>query len=128
MKKWLVLGFILVAIGGGIAYVFDIGVSVQTKRERFVTKAKAFVEAKKDSEAVIEYKNALKVDPAHAETHYDLGMLILKRGDIKNAYSEILRAADLDAKFVKARYQLGLLHLMAGDLKRSKCLLLPPTN
>ena len=74
MKKWFVLGFLVILIGGGVAYFFDIGVSAQTKRERFVTKAKSYLEANKANEAVIEYKNALKVDPAHAQTHFDLGM------------------------------------------------------
>ena len=82
MKKWFILGFLVIFMGGGIAYYLDVGVSTQTKRERFVAKAKAFLVAKKDNEAVIEYKNALKIDPAHAETHYNLGMLLLKKASL----------------------------------------------
>jgi tetratricopeptide (TPR) repeat protein len=99
MKKWILLVLLLVLFGAGGAYYFEIGVSPQVKRERYLAKAKAFAEGAKINEAVIEYKNALKVDPAHAETHYEFGLLLLKKGDFRAAaYSiELLGRAARDS-------------------------------
>lgn len=120
MKKWLVAGLLLILVGGGAGYYFELGVSPQTKRDRFLEKAKNFAAIGKTNEAVIEYKNALKVDPAHAESHYELAMLLLKKSDVRAGYSEIVRATDLDPKLIKARYQLAVMHVYSKDLKRAK--------
>src|SRR5574341_501582 len=100
MKKWFILGLLVIFVGGAAAYYLEIGVSSQTRRERFVAKAKSHAANNKVNEAVIEYKNALKVDPTHAETHYELAMLLLRQGAIKNAYREMVRATDLDPKLI----------------------------
>src|SRR5574341_1426625 len=107
MRKWFILVLLVVLAGGAAAYYLEIGVSAQTKRERFIAKAKSYISSNKINEAVIEYKNALKVDPAHAETHYELALLLMKKGDVRNAYKEMVRATDLDPKLTKARYQLA---------------------
>ena len=120
MKKWLVLGLSVILFGGALSYYLEIGVSAQTRRERFVAKAKGYVENSKFNEAVIEYKNALKADPAHAETHYELAMLLMKQGAVRNAYREMVRATDLDPKLTKARYQLAVMNLLGRDIIRAK--------
>src|SRR5262245_10891083 len=120
MRKWMIFVLLLAVVGGAAAYYLEIGVSAQTKRERFIAKAKHYASNNRINEAVIEYKNALKVDPAHAETHYELALLLMKKGDVKNAYRELVRSTDLDPKLTKARYQLAVMNLMANDLRRAK--------
>ena len=85
MKKLVVMVLLLLVVGGGAAYYFEIGVSPQTKRDRFLEKAKSFAASGKTNEAVIEYKNALKVDPAHAASHYELAMLLLNKATCAQA-------------------------------------------
>ena len=119
MKK-LIYGIIVLILAGASAYYFELGTSPQTKRDRYIAKAKAFSEAAKTKEAIIEWKNALKMDPAHAESHYDLGLEFLKSRDFRAAYNELVRAKDLDPKLIKARHQLGVMYLLSNNLPRAK--------
>jgi Flp pilus assembly protein TadD len=120
MKKLIVPSILLLLAIAGAAYYFELGVSRETKRDRYLANAKAYIEAAKPKEAIIELKNALKSDPAHAESHYQLGVELLKVGDSRAAYNEFVRAKDLDPKLIKARHQLGVMYLLTKDLSRAK--------
>src|SRR5215470_19555161 len=115
--KRLIFGVgLLVALGLFGFYYFQIGVSPEVKRDRYVKKAKEYMSQSKVNEAIIELKNALKSDPASGDAHHELGVALLRKGDYRAAYSEFIRATDLDSKLVPARYQLGNLYVLSRDL------------
>src|SRR5215813_12267524 len=103
--KRLVLGVVLLAVVGVAGfYYFQIGVSPEVKRDRYVKKARDYMSQSHVNEAIIELKNALKSDPASAETHHELGAALLRKGDYRGAYAEFVRATDLKPTLVPARY------------------------
>src|SRR5215467_5384814 len=114
--KRLILGVGLVVILGFLSfYYFQIGVSPEVKRDRYVKRAREYMSQSKVNEAIIEFKNALKSDPRYADGHHELGVALLRKGDYRAAYSEFVRA-DLQPTLVPARYQLGNLYVLGRDI------------
>ena len=64
--------------------------------------------------AAIEYRNAIKQDPARAEAHRKLGDTYSRQGKPGAAYRSYANAIDLDAADVHSRIAAGRLLLSAG--------------
>lgn len=63
--------------------------------EEHLQAAKAHVEAEDTQAAVIEYKNAIQLDPEAPQPRFELGKLYLQQGDYAGAEKELNRAMDL---------------------------------
>ena len=97
MRK-IILGVVaLLVLGGGILAYSRLGGSPEVKRERALKKAADYMAQAKVNEAIIEYKNALSADPSSAETHYDFGMALLKQGDSRAGYRELVSRSGFEA-------------------------------
>ena len=77
-------------------------------------------------EAVIEYKNAIQIDPKLAQAHYDLAECYLKQANWRDAYEELGRTIGLEPNNRKAQIALGNLYLASGrfltrDPARKQC-------
>ena len=120
MKRILLIVCLLAVVGGGAAYYYRFAGSPEVKRDRALKRAREYINQAKLNEAVIEYKNALKADPSSANSHYELAMALIKRGDHRSAYQELLRATDLQPGLMAARFQLATLQLMNRDMKSAK--------
>src|SRR5581483_6346573 len=55
-----------------------------------------------------------------AEVHYEFAVLLIKQGDLRSAYGELVRAIERKPNYYQARYQLATLHLLAKDPQRAK--------
>jgi Tfp pilus assembly protein PilF len=99
MKRFLLLGAIVALLGGGIFAYVRFGGSPEVKRERSLKAARAYLEQSKVKEAIVEFRNALKADPASAEAHYEFGMALIRQGDLRSAYREMVRATDISSRF-----------------------------
>ena len=122
-KSWKLVGGICIALVVGavaIAFYSRTRLSPSVKRDRFVKSARAYLSRGKTAEAIVEFANALKEDPAAAEIHHELGLALLAVGDGRAAFSEFYRAVDLQPKMVKSRFQIGQLYLLVKDLPHAK--------
>ncbi len=80
------------------------------KREH-LARADQYVKENKLAEAVIEYRNAIKLDAKYGEARYKLADVYERQNDAQNAFNEIIRAADLlpvrdDVQVKAAKYLL----------------------
>src|SRR6187399_3233846 len=64
------------------------------KRE-FLQSGDQYLAAGKLNEAVIQYQNAIQLDPRFGEVRYKLAEARMKNGDLRAAFGEYIRAADL---------------------------------
>jgi Tfp pilus assembly protein PilF len=69
----------------------------------FMSVGDEYVEAEQDREAVIEYRNALKIDPNHGGAHYGLAQAYLRLGRLKDGYWELRETVRLAPENLEAR-------------------------
>ena len=71
-------------------------------------------------EAIRESKAALKVDPALADAHNNLGSIYFLQGKLQEAITKYQDAVSSDANHLEAHYNLGLAHTRLGDLSKAR--------
>ena len=69
-----------------------------------------------DEAAMAGYEQYLRVDPKNAYVHYQMGEIVLDRGDRAAAELRFREALRIDAKVAPARVALGVLAFDRGDL------------
>jgi tetratricopeptide (TPR) repeat protein len=79
-----------------------------------------FVAEHKLSEAVIEYRKALRVDPRAGDVELKLGRAYLALGDGLNAANHLVRAADFLHTNAEAQIAAGQVLLLAGGFAEAK--------
>jgi tetratricopeptide (TPR) repeat protein len=77
----------------------------EVEKREFLASAQQHARNGKVPEAIVQYRNAIAVDPKFGEARLELGLLLEKQGDLAAAASELVRAADLLPNNVDA--QLG---------------------
>ncbi len=65
-------------------------------------------------EAIIQYRQALAIEPDYPEAHYNLGLALQQVGHLPDAMEEYERALQLKGDYAKARNDLGNALLQAG--------------
>ncbi|HET9306893.1 MAG TPA: tetratricopeptide repeat protein [Candidatus Sulfotelmatobacter sp.] len=76
------------------------------KQKYFDSGDKYFAQGKY-REAVIQYSNAIQIDPRFAQAHYQLSQAYLKMGDSQRAYPELSRTVELAPDNYRARTDLA---------------------
>jgi tetratricopeptide (TPR) repeat protein len=64
--------------------------------------------------------SAVRVDPASAAARYNLGLVLLEKGDADGARREWETALSVDPRHVGAMSQLGVWHAARGDLEAAR--------
>ncbi|MDP6981331.1 MAG: tetratricopeptide repeat protein, partial [Myxococcota bacterium] len=89
--------------------------SDEEKLAAFYAQGEDYAEQEKFQEAVIEYKNVLKINPNHADTHYELAKAYMNLGRARDAYWEMSETVRLDPSNTEAGLSFGALSLVAND-------------
>jgi len=76
------------------------------KQKYFESGDKYFAQGKY-REAVIQYSNAIQIDPRFAQAHYQLSQAYLKLGDSQRAYPELARTVELAPDNYRARTDMA---------------------
>jgi len=96
-----------------LALLFLTGCSDEGKnKDAHFKKAMVYQQDNKEKEAIIELRNAIKIDPKYAEARYQLGLLYLKNGEARQAFEELQRAATLDPKNFDAKIKTAEFYLL----------------
>jgi cellulose synthase operon protein C len=90
------------------------------RKQKFLESGNRYRDQGKLREAVIQYANAVQIDPRFGEAHYQLGETYLKLKDYNRAYSELSRATDLNPDNYTAQSDLANLLISARDLKQAQ--------
>ncbi|HEY4010821.1 MAG TPA: tetratricopeptide repeat protein [Acidobacteriaceae bacterium] len=81
------------------------------RKVKYLNSGKAYAAKGKEKEAIIQFSNAIKIDPHFAAAHFELAKAYLKSGSPMGAYTELRRTVDLDPKNLEARLDLGQIYL-----------------
>jgi len=85
------------------------------RKQRAVERGDALMAQGKYDEAVLEYRNALKVDNRFGDAHFKLAKALDKTQNSRQAAKEYLRAADLLPDRADAQLEAALLMLAGSD-------------
>ena len=83
---------------------------------KYLASGEHYFEAGKYPEAVIQFRNALAIDPRMAAAHLQLGRAYLALKNPESAYREINECVTLDPNNTDAQLQLAALLLARGQL------------
>jgi tetratricopeptide (TPR) repeat protein len=87
----------------------------EVRKRNYLNKGNAYFERAKYSEAMIEYQNAIQIDPKFADAHYGLAKCFLRQRDWDHAYSELSHAVEYQPTDWQAQLALGDLLLSGGQ-------------
>ena len=82
-----------------------------------------YLQVGKYREAVIEFRNALQIDPRFAEAHYQLGRAYLELKDPKSAYRELNSAVALDPNHRDAQLELAAMFVAVRQYQQAQTIL-----
>jgi len=83
------------------------------RKSELVASAERYVAAGEYRKAIIEYKNALKIDRRSAELHYKLGQAYIANGQLQEGLLSYAKAIDLDPDYAPALIARGKFYLAA---------------
>ena len=89
------------------------------RKVKYLNSGKAYAAQGKEKEAIIQFSNAVKIDPHYAAAHFELAKAYAKSGSAMGAYTELRRTVDFDPKNVEARLNLGQLYLAGRQYDKS---------
>ena len=104
-----------------------------TEKQEFVASARRHAQEGRIPEAVVQYRNAIAVDPRFGEARLELGRLLEQQGELAGAAAELVRAADLlpengEAQLGAARIYLATGKYEDGLTRANKALAIDPKN
>ena len=85
--------------------------SPEAKRDRFVSKGKAFLQKQDYSRAILEFRNAARAVPADADVYYQLGLAYRGAQDYPSTKAAFEKALEVNPRHVRA--QLGMVQLLS---------------
>src|SRR5918994_5898079 len=86
----------------------------EVAKRQYLESGNRFFEQEKYSEAIIEYRNAIRLDPKFAAARQGLAASYLRTSDLVNALREKVRVADLLPDDRAAQVEAGNLLLLVG--------------
>ena len=86
------------------------------RKQQYFESANRYVEQGKLREAVIEYRNALQLDPRFADARLKIAQTYARLGDGNNALREYVRAADLLPENADVQLTAGTYLLAVGQM------------
>ncbi|MGO9022481.1 MAG: tetratricopeptide repeat protein [Syntrophobacteraceae bacterium] len=91
-----------------LLYVFGCS-SNEEKAARFITRGDRLIENGDPVRAILQYKNALQLDPKSAAAHLALGKALLRQKEYLPAYRTLSEALELDPGLDEARLEVAAL-------------------
>ena len=92
----------------------------EAEKRKFFENGNRYLSEKKYAEAIVEYRNALKVDAKFGDARMKLTDAYLATGDLRNALGESIRTADVMPESVDAQMRAGSLLLLAHQYPEAK--------
>src|SRR5215831_8548294 len=112
--------FVPVALAACALILASCGRNTEGAKRAYVDAADRYFKQGKYQEAIIEYRNALKIAPNLGDARLRLGEAYVRTGDQLNAYREYIRAADLMPENVDAQVRAGNALLTARQFEDAK--------
>ena len=88
--------------------------SPEAKKARHLERGDRYFQQEKYREAVLEYRNVLRIDTDNTQAIRQLGLAHYQLGEMGHAGRYLLRTQELEPENLEARLKLGSLYLLGG--------------
>lgn len=92
----------------------------QEKKEAHYNKGMEYVAADNTKAAILEFRNAVQIDPKFAKARYQLALAYLKTGDANQSFQQFERVASLDPKNTDALLKTAEMYFLGKNYKESR--------
>jgi tetratricopeptide (TPR) repeat protein len=92
----------------------------ELRKHKYFESGQRYFDKGKYPEAVIQFSNAIQVDPRYSDAHYQLAKSYLKLEEWTPAYEQLTRTLELQPDNYGAHLDLATLLLTAHDLKQAQ--------
>jgi len=89
----------------------------QKAKAKYLANGQKYMKKKQYASAMIEYRNALKIDPRFVDAYYQLAQADLAQQDWRAAYGALEKAIELDPNRLDARLDRGRMYLAARNFE-----------
>jgi len=90
------------------------------RKQKYFQSGQRYFEKGKYREAVIEFRNAIKVDPNFTEAHHQLAETYLRLQQGQDGYQELSRTVELQPDNYQARLELANLAILGHDFQQAQ--------
>ncbi len=103
-----------------VASLFSACSSPEKDKQTHYSNALEYIKNDNPEAAVLELRSAIQLDAKYGEARYQLGLLYLKEGKAKNAFDEMIRAADLLPDNLDANLKVAFFYLFSDKKEESR--------
>ena len=90
------------------------------KRDAYFEKGTSYVEEGRLKEALLEYKNSVKIDPAFTNGWVEIARLSMKQGNPKEAFRAYMKVVEKDPSHSDAHFNLAKLYMLAKKKDKAR--------
>src|SRR5882724_888864 len=94
--------------------------SSEAKKTRHLERADKYAAQEQYREAILEYRNVLRIDPANERAIRQLGLSHYQLGQLAEAFRYLLKAEELAPDAPDVRLKLGTIYFLAGKADEAK--------
>ena len=108
LQKLTLLLALILALGAGCSR------SPEAKKARYLERGDRYFQRQQFREAVIEYRNALRLDTNNAQAIRQLGLSHYQLGEIGQSFRYLLKAQELEPDNTEIPLKLATVYLLGG--------------
>jgi len=94
--------------------------SPEAKKARWLTRGDSYFSRQQYREAIIEYRNVLRVEGTNARAIQQIGLAHYELGELGQAFPFLFRAKELDPNNLDVRLKLGTIYLLGRKPQEAK--------
>jgi len=98
----------------GLVLVAGCSRSPEAQKARHLERGDKFIEREQYREAILEYRNVLKFDPANARAIKQLGLAHYHLGEMAQAFRYLLKTQEFTPDDLDIRLKLGGIYYLGG--------------
>jgi putative PEP-CTERM system TPR-repeat lipoprotein len=112
-RGWILLGLGLLLVAGCFR-------SPEAQKVRHLERGDRNAAREQYRDAILEYRNVLRFDPANERALKQLGILHYQLGELSQAFRYLLKAEELAPDVLDVRLKLGTIYLLAGKAAEAR--------
>ncbi len=104
----------------GLLVVAGCSRSPEAKKARHLERGDKYAAQEQYRDAILEYRNVLRIDPANARAIRQLGVSYFQLGELAQAFRYLLKAEELAPDAADIRLKLGTIYLLSGKADEAR--------